>query len=57
MLRDRPVMKMAVANTIAVITVLIAALTMPIYVVENLGLPEWLPGLLFVIDWLVLRRP
>ena len=47
-------MKMAVANTIAVITVLIAALTMPIYVVENLGLPEWLPGLLFVATTIVL---
>jgi MFS family permease len=53
-LRDRPVMKMAVANTVAVITVLIAALTMPIYVVDDLELPAWLPGLLFVTTTVVL---
>lgn len=53
-LRDRPVMKMAVANTVAVITVLIAALTMPIYVVDDLALPAWLPGFLFVTTTVVL---
>ena len=53
-LRDRPVMKMAAANTAAVMTVLIGFLAMPIYVVENLDLPGWLPGLLFVATTLVL---
>jgi MFS family permease len=53
-LRDRPVMKMAAANTVATMTVLIAAVTMPIYVVDSLGLPAWLPGLLFVTTAVVL---
>jgi MFS family permease len=52
--RDRPVMKMAVANTVAVMTVLIGGLAMPIYVVDDLDLPAWLPGLLFVATTIVL---
>jgi MFS family permease len=53
-LRDRPVMKLAVANTVAVMTVLIGGLAMPIYVVDELDLPAWLPGLLFVATTIVL---
>jgi MFS family permease len=52
--RDRPVMKMALANTAACLTILIAALTMPIYAVDDLDLPAWLPGLLFVNTTVVL---
>jgi MFS family permease len=53
-LSDRPVMKMWGANTVAVIAVLIAAIAMPIYVVDHLDLPAWLPGLLFVNTTVVL---
>jgi MFS family permease len=53
-MRDRPVMKMAVANTVAVMTVLIGGLAMPVYVVDDLDLPAWLPGLLFVATTIVL---
>jgi MFS family permease len=35
-------------------TVLIGALAMPIYVVDELDLPAWLPGLLFVATTIVL---
>jgi MFS family permease len=47
-------MKMALANTAACLTILIAALTMPIYAVDDLDLPAWLPGLLFVNTTVVL---
>ena len=53
-MRDRPVMKMAVANTVAVMTVLIGGLAMPVYVVDDLDVPAWLPGLLFVATTIVL---
>jgi MFS family permease len=52
--RDRPVIKMAVANTVAATAIQTGFLTMPIYVVDHLDLADWTPGILFAVSTVVL---
>jgi MFS family permease len=53
-LRDKPVMNMAVANTLAAAAIMSGFLAMPVYVVDHLDLDDWVPGLLFTAWTLVL---
>ncbi|HRA48604.1 MAG TPA: MFS transporter, partial [Thermomicrobiales bacterium] len=52
--RDRPVMKMALANTMAACGIMTGFLAWPVYVVDHLHLGEWVPGIMFAISTVVL---
>jgi MFS family permease len=48
--RDRPVIKMAVSNTVAACAIMTGFLAMPVYIVDDLDLHQWVPGILFAVS-------
>lgn len=54
LLRTRPVMMMATANTAVIFCIMLTVLTLPIYAVDILDQGEWLPGVLLGINTAVL---
>ena len=52
--RDRVVMQLATAHGFGVLAILIIFQGMPLYVVDVLDLPEWLPGILLVVNTVIL---
>lgn len=53
-LKDKPVITMAVANTLAAAAIMTGFLSMPVYVVDHLDQDDWVPGILFTVWTLVL---
>jgi MFS family permease len=53
-IRDRTIMQLAAAHMFGVLVILLAAQGLPLYVVEDLDLPVWLPGLLLGVHTAVL---
>lgn len=53
-IRDRTIMELAAAHGFGVLVVLLLFQGLPLYVVDELELPEWVPGLLLVINTVIL---
>lgn len=49
-LRDRPYLALTATNISVAITSLALALVMPVWAVENLGLPAWVPGAALTVN-------
>lgn len=52
--RDRTIMQLATAHGFGVLVVLILFQGLPLYVVDDLGLPAWVPGMLLVVNTVIL---
>ena len=53
-LRDRTIMELAAAHGFGVLVVLLLFQGLPLYVVDELDQPEWVPGLLLVVNTVIL---
>jgi MFS family permease len=53
-IRDRRIMLLAAAHGFGVLTILIVFQGLPLYVVDELGLPGWVPGLLLGVNTAIL---
>jgi MFS family permease len=53
-IRDRRIMFLAAAHGFGVLTILIVFQGLPLYVVDELGLPGWVPGLLLGVNTAIL---
>jgi MFS family permease len=48
-LRDRVILQLAAAHCFAVLCILIVFQALPLFVVDSLGLPTWMPGLILFV--------
>jgi MFS family permease len=53
-IRDRTIMQLATAHGFGVLVVLLLFQGLPLYVVDVLELPEWVPGMLLVVNTVIL---
>ena len=52
--RDRAIMQLALAHGLGVLAILIVFQGLPLFVIDELGLPGWVPGILLFVNTVIL---